>query len=317
MMVLKRLCALTSTGALVAAAAVYVGGSTAAAQSSGVAFTSQPTVSQVLAHYVVSPTGGPKQAASASTDESPLATMWPKGHGAASLIGNTGGVTGNRSASGAAATATPGTTSSFIGQQGSATTCSYFGRGCNPPDMGLAASPQFVLQGVNTQWEVLDSKGNVQPGWPVSAQNFFGVPNATGVDGQPCDTAHQSQPFLSDPRALYDPADGRFWAAMLQVEGGLGIAADCPLKSVYYVAVSQTSDPRGTWNVYAFEMTMGQPFAADFTQLGMNSQAVYLSANMFGVGPSGGFYAELFEANQAQMEKGKRNLTADAFFNLR
>ena len=102
-----------------------------------------------------------------------------------------------------------GTTSSFIGQQGSATTCSYFGRGCNPPDMGLAASSQFVLQGVNTQWEVLDSKGNVQPGWPVSAQSFFGVPNATGVDGQPCDTAHQSQPFLSDPRALYDPADGR------------------------------------------------------------------------------------------------------------
>ena len=100
MMVWKRLCALTSTGALVAAAAVYVGGSTAAAQSSGVAFTSQPTVSQVLAHYVVSPTGGPKQAASASTDESPLATMWPKGHGAASLIGNTGGVTGNRSGSG-------------------------------------------------------------------------------------------------------------------------------------------------------------------------------------------------------------------------
>src|SRR5947208_9562635 len=272
MVVWKRLFALTSTAALVAAAAAFVGGPGAAAQSSSVSFTSQPTVANLVAHYVVSPTGGPHHAASASTDESPLAPKWPKGHGPTSIVGNTGGVTGNNPGSTSPAAATPGTTSSFIGQQGSATTCSYFGRGCNPPDMGVAASPQFVLQGVNTQWEVLGSKGNVQPGWPVSAQNFFGVPNATGVDGQPCDTAHQSQPFLSDPRALYDPADGRFRAAMLQVENAFAVGDACPFQSTYYVAVSQTSDPRGTWNVYAFEMTMGQPFAADYTQLGMNSQ---------------------------------------------
>src|SRR5713101_1835221 len=295
MTVWKRLFALTSTASVVAAAAVYVGGSGAAAQSASVSFTSQPTTSQLLAHYVVSPTSGPKLAASASTEESALAPKWPKGHGPASIVGNTGGVTGNNSGSSTPAMAAPGTTSSFIGQQGSATTCSYFGRGCNPPDMGLAASPQFVLQGVNTQWEVLDSKGNVQPGWPVSAQNFFGVPNATGVDGQPCDTAHQSQPFMSDPRALYDPADGRFWAAMLQVEGAqaFGVALDCPYKSVYFIAVSQTSNPSGKWNVYEFNMETdvnGQKFAADFTQIGLNSQAVYFSANNFG--EQGGVFAD-------------------------
>src|SRR5450759_983572 len=319
MMVWKRLFALTSTVALVAAAAVYVGGSGAAAQSSSASFTSQPTAAKVVAHYVVSPTGGPKQAASASTYESPLATLWPKGHGAASVMGNTGGVTGNNSGSGTPATATPGTTSSFIGQQASATTCSYFGQGCNPPDMALGASPQFVLQGVNTQWEVLDPQGNVQPGWPVSAQNFFGVPNVTGAHGKSCDTAHQSQPFMSDPRALYDPADGRFWAAMLQVEGAqaFGVALDCPYKSVYFVAVSQTSNPSGKWNVFEFNMETdvnGQKFAADFTQIGINSQAVYFSANMFG--EQGGFFAELFEANKSQMEAGQAHFTADGFFNL-
>jgi len=321
MMVWKRLFAVSSAGALVAAAAtVYVGGAGAAAQASSVAFTSQPTVSQLLAHYTVSPTSAPKQAASASNDESPLATMWPKGHGAASLIGNTGGVTGNSSGSTAAGTATPGTSSSFIGQQGSATTCSYFGRGCNPPDMAVAASPQFVLQGVNTQFEVLDPRGNVQPGWPVSAQNFFGIPNVTNADGTPCDTAHQSQPFTSDPRAFYDAADGRFWAAMLQVEGAhaFGVALDCPYKSVYFIAVSQTSDPNGKWNVFEFNMETdvnGQKFAADYTQIGVNSQAVYFSGNMFG--ENGGFFAEIFEANKAQMEKGQAHFTADGFFNLR
>jgi len=318
-MVWKRLFALTSTGALVAAAAVYVAGSGAAAQSPSVSFTSQPTSAKVVAHYVVSPTGGPKHAASASNDESPLAALWPKGHGAASIAGNSGGVSGNNSGSLISAAATPGATSSFIGQQGSATTCSYFGQGCNPPDMGLAASPQFVFQGVNTQWEVLDTQGNVQPGWPVSNQNFFGVPNVTNADGTPCDTAHKSQPFMSDPRAIYDPVDGRFWAAMLQVEGAqaFGVALDCPYKSVYFVAVSQTSNPSGKWNVYEFNMETdvnGQQFAADYTQLGMNSQAVYFSGNMFG--EQGGFFAELFEANKSQMEAGQAHFTADGFFNL-
>ena len=318
-MVWKRLFALTSTGALVAAAAVYVAGSGAAAQSPSVSFTSQPTSARVVAHYVVSPTGGPKRAASASNDESPLAALWPKGHGAASIAGNSGGVSGNNSGSLTSAAATPGATSSFIGQQGSATTCSYFGQGCNPPDMGLAASPQFVFQGVNTQWEVLDTQGNVQPGWPVSNQNFFAVPNVTNADGTPCDTAHKSQPFMSDPRAIYDPVDGRFWAAMLQVEGAqaFGVALDCPYKSVYFVAVSQTSNPSGKWNVYEFNMETdvnGQQFAADYTQLGMNSQAVYFSGNMFG--EQGGFFAELFEANKSQMEAGQAHFTADGFFNL-
>lgn len=319
MMVWKRLFALTSTGALVAAVTAYVGGSGAAAQASSVSFTSQPTVAKVVAHYVVSPTGGPAHAASTSTDESSIATLWPKGHGPASVVGNTGGVSGDNSGAGTPAAATPGTTSSFIGQQSSATTCSYFGHGCNPPDMGLAASPQFVLQGVNTQWEVLDSRGNVQPGWPVGAQNFFGVPNVTNADGTPCDTAHQSQPFLSDPRAFYDPADGRFWAAMLQVEGAqaFGVALDCPYKSVYFVAVSQTSNPSGKWNVFEFNMETdvnGQKFAADYTQIGINGQAVYFSGNMFG--EQGGFFAELFEANKSQMEAGQAHFSADGFFNL-
>jgi hypothetical protein len=184
--------------------------------------------------------------------------------------------------------------------------------------MAVAASTRFVLQGVNTQYEVLNTSGKVQAGFPVSAQAFFGVPNVTNPDGTPCDTAHLSQPFLSDPRALYDPVDNRFWAAVLQVENGLGIAPDCPFKSVYYVGVSQTSDPRGSWNVYEFNMSLDGQFAADFTQIGVNGNGVYFSANMFGpsTGLNGGFYAEIFEANKAKMERGKAGFTADGFFNM-
>jgi hypothetical protein len=180
--------------------------------------------------------------------------------------------------------------------------------------MALAASPSFVFQGVNMSWEVLDTSGKVVSG-PVNSQTFFGVPSEPGN----CDAAHGNQPFLSDPRALYDPADGRFWAAMLQIEGSaaFGVAQKCPYKSVYWVAVSQTSDPSGAWNVYEFNMETDvgtQKFGADYTQFGINSQAVYFSGNMFG--ENGGFFAELFEANKAQMESGGTSFTADGFFNL-
>jgi hypothetical protein len=321
----RRIVAVVSAAALVGALGVAVTVSAAAAATrsapgAGVTFSSQSGVANVITHYVVTPgaRGAAPSASTSSTSDERSITLSPKGNRYRTNRTVSGGVTSSSSTSDTQTSAgTPSPSASFIGQQASATTCSYFvGSGCNPPDMALGASSRFVLQGVNTQWEVLDTAGNVQPGWPVSAQTFFGVPNVTNAAGALCDTAHNSQPFLSDPRALYDPIDGRFWAAMLQAENSLGIAPDCSFKSVYYVAVSQTSDPNGNWNVYEFDMSMGRNFGADYTQLGINGQAVYFSANMFS-NTDNGFYAELFEANKAQMEKGKGNFTADGFFNLR
>jgi hypothetical protein len=275
-------------------------------------FASTPTSAAIVSSSVVTAAGKGISGGSVASNETATLTKWPKGHGPASVHGN-GGVNGGSSASGPGQS-TPGTSSSFIGQQGSNVTCPYFARGCNPPDMALAASPSFVLQGVNMSWEVLDTSGKVVSG-PVNAQTFFGVPSEPGN----CDAAHGNQPFLSDPRALYDPADKRFWAAELQIEGSVafGVAQNCPYKSVYWVAVSQTSDPTGAWNVYEFNMetdVAGQKFGADYTQLGINGQAVYFSGNMFG--ENGGFFAELFEANKAQMETGGTSFTADGFYNL-
>jgi hypothetical protein len=298
-----------------------------AAPDSGVTFSSQPGVATLVTHYVVSPTGQQQEDASASNDESRTSLLAPKRAGSAAAAAvraatsnqSAGAKSDNtvteiaRSDEGGSPTQQP----SFIGQQASAKTCSYFATGCNPPDMALAASSDFVLQGVNTQFEVLDTSGNVQPGWPVGAQKFFGIPNATKADGTPCDTAHHSQPFTSDPRALFDTRDHRFWAAVLQVENTQGLAPDCAFKTAYFIAVSQTSDPTGSWNVYEFDMSLGQPFAADFMQLGMNADAVYFSANMFSADGSAFPYAELFEANKAKMERGQGGFTADGFFNLR
>jgi hypothetical protein len=297
-----------------------------AATPAAVTFTSSPFVAPLVAHYTVTPeqrSGEGPTAASGGSSQDQLPDLNIAKHPGASALARSAVRSSSAATTTSTSTAGPGdsaprASSSFIGQQGSSVTCSYFAQGCNPPDMALGASSNFVLQGVNTQWEVLSTTGKVQSDFPVSAQSFFNVPNVSN-GSSPCDTAHNSQPFLSDPRALYDPADGRFWAAMLQIEGapGFAVAPDCPFKSVYYIAVSQTSDPRGSWNVYEFDMAAGANFGADYTQVGFNSDGFFFSANMFErtVGFYG--YAEVVEANKAQMEAGKANFTADGFRNLR
>jgi hypothetical protein len=189
---------------------------------------------------------------------------------------------------------TPSPLVKVTGMADSATICQYFG-GCEPPDQALAASPSFVLEGVNTSFAVYSTTGAIKSGFPKNSQHFFGIPNP-GT----CDPAG---PFTSDPRAFYDPVDGRFWVAMLQVEGAFGINR-CSEKSTYWIAVSKTGDPTAGWHVYAFDMRFGTTNVADFTQFGFDSSAIYFSGNMFDKSGAAYAYAEVFAASKSAMEAG-------------
>ncbi len=202
---------------------------------------------------------------------------------------------------------TPPAITAFPGMADSATICPYFG-GCQPPDMAIATSNQWVLQHVNDSVAVYNTSGSIQPGWPKNSQNFFSVPNPSPSG---CDPAG---PFLSDPRAFYDPNTGRFWTAELQVENAFGIAPNCNFLSGYWIAVSQTSDPNGSWNVYFFDMALGNPNAADYTQFGFDAKNIYFSGNMFPVS-TGNFYAQIMGVNKTRMENGQ-SVTAYGFRNL-
>jgi hypothetical protein len=189
---------------------------------------------------------------------------------------------------------TPPALTQFSGMQNSRSICPYYG-GCQPPDAALAASSSWVVEGVNTSFAVYDTSGVLQTGWPKTAQSLFNVPNPGSCD--------PNGPFLENPRAFYDPTDGRFWVAIAQVEGAFGINF-CPEQSVYWVAVSQTSNPTGAWNVYAFNMRQGTTNVADFTQTGLDGQAVYFGGNMFDLTGSIFQYDEIFAASKALMEAG-------------
>jgi len=204
---------------------------------------------------------------------------------------------------------TPTTLAKFKGMADSSSVCPP--SGCQPPDQALATSSSWVLQGVNASFAVYNTTGARQSGWPKQAKKFFGVPNPGSCS--------PSGPFLSDPRAFYDPIDGRFWVAMLEVEGAFGINA-CPEKTFYWIAVSQTNNPNGTWNVYAFNMAINATgscptCAADFTQFGFDQTAIYFSGNMYSQNGNTYMYAEMWSVLKSTMESGSSS-SAFGFFNF-
>ncbi len=124
------------------------------------------------------------------------------------------------------------------------------------------------------------STGAVLAGFPKKLQTFFGVPAPSPAG---CDSAHNNQPFLSDPRIAWDPGTGRWFAATLQVENAFGVATGCTFASRYWVAVSASGDPTSTWHVYAFNTAnlLASPSAADYTQLGFNGDGIFIGGNQF------------------------------------
>ncbi|HEU5329252.1 MAG TPA: hypothetical protein VFU78_14235 [Thermomicrobiales bacterium] len=176
------------------------------------------------------------------------------------------------------------------GQKDSAATCPYFG-GCQPPDMGIAANGAGqVMQSVNTSLAYFNITGTVQSGWPKTAQAFFGVGNPGACD--------PNGPFMSDPRSWYDPYKNRWGQAELQVEGAFGFNA-CPFSTLYWIAISNTSNPNGTWTVFAINMAFGgdPTAAADFTQFGFDAEGIFVSANMFNNAGTAYDYAEVAGCN--------------------
>jgi len=196
---------------------------------------------------------------------------------------------------GARTTFTPGFSDKIGGMADSASICPYFG-GCEPPDVAVAASSRWIVEGVNTSFALYGHSGNLQSGWPKTAQALLGIPNPGSCDS--------NGPFLTNPRAMYDPVDQRFWISIVQVEGAFGINA-CPEQSVLWVGVSQTNNPGGTWNVYAFDLRFGTSNAADFPEIGLDGLALYFGANMFGAKTGAFQYDEIFAAGKAAMEAGQ------------
>ena len=166
-----------------------------------------------------------------------------------------------------------------------------------PPDQGLCVGNGFVLETINLVMAVY-SKTGTQLTPPVSVNSFFGAdPAAT---------------FLSDPRCYYDRPTQRWFVSITNV-----INFDTN-RSNLYLAVSQTSDPTGTFTVYSIDTTddgtdgtpsdpgctADSPCFGDQPLLGADAFGIYLSTNEFGVFSNIFNGAQIYALSKADLEAG-------------
>jgi hypothetical protein len=142
-----------------------------------------------------------------------------------------------------------------------------------PPDPDMAVGPEQVVNAVNTAIAVYDKSGHMQG---IAAFNpFFGLPSEVVTDSQGNSTYG---PFMSDPRVIYDASTGAWIVSVAEIDTDPATGAFLNTAAVY-LAVSQTSDPTGPFNIYRLDTSdVGAP---DQPLIGVDAHGLYVSINGF------------------------------------
>jgi hypothetical protein len=153
-----------------------------------------------------------------------------------------------------------------------------------PPDQGLCTGNGFVMESVNNALAVYDKGGNLLEG-PVANSQFFGLAPEVIRSTPPI-----FGPFISDPKCYYDKQTNRWF--MTELEYDTDPATGNPTgPTSTMIAVSQTGDPTGIWNIYSLPTTddgsegtpthPNCPCFGDQPLLGADANAIFISTNEF------------------------------------
>lgn len=134
-----------------------------------------------------------------------------------------------------------------------------------PPDPIVSVGPQHFLTVVNTSVAIY-RKSDHHRLFITNFRNWFASLNWTGVR------------FYFDPKVLYDQYSGHYLLLCL---------AGTAKRSWLLFSASRTPDPMGDWGFWALDMQMNNAtraadIFADFPGLGIDRQAIYITANMWG-----------------------------------
>ena len=169
-----------------------------------------------------------------------------------------------------------------------------------PPDQGLCVSGNRVLETVNTALRVYKPGGKPLTA-PVALNQFLGL--APEVDR----TGPVYGDFTSDPKCYHDSANGGHWFLTLLQLGVVPSSGAFDGTSKVYIAVSQTDDPVGVWNIFRFVTTND---GADCTGgclgdqplIGADANGFYISTNSFPLGAAGFNGVELYAISKNFLE---------------
>ena len=177
-----------------------------------------------------------------------------------------------------------------------------------PPDQGLCAGNGFVLESVNDVLSIYDRQGNLLRG-PVDLNTFYGyiaaINRSTGARG----------PSVTDPSCYYDP-DTRRWFQIALTLDHVGTTSSLNGNNHVDIAVSQTDDPTGAWNLYQLPVqnngTQGTPdhqcaggfCLGDYPHIGADANAVFITTNEFAVFGPGFYGAQIYAISKHALVSG-------------
>jgi hypothetical protein len=199
-----------------------------------------------------------------------------------------------------------------------------------PPDQGLCAGNGYELEAVNDVLNVYNASGqsvlpdntatNIVSGFPrnvnhaVDLNSFYGyapaINRSTGVRG----------PFVTDPSCIYDVATQRFFVVVLTLETVPTGAHAGAYTTVNHLdlAVSQTSNPTGLWNIYRTDVTNDGtntggvnpgPYLGDYPHIGADANGFYITTNAYPWCCNGFGGAQIYAFSKAQLAAGAASVT--------
>jgi hypothetical protein len=146
-----------------------------------------------------------------------------------------------------------------------------------PPSPALAVADGFVLEGVNDAVRVYSVSGSPQLPVVLTSNQVFGLGPA--IDR----TTNFNGVYLTDMRVFHDPDFDR-WIILQWSQANDSFGDPLP-QSTEWIAVSQTNNPTGTYNIYSLDTTNGQtlgcPCIPDYPQIGADQNGFYISSNEF------------------------------------
>ena len=132
-----------------------------------------------------------------------------------------------------------------------------------PPDTDGAVGPNHIMTALNSHVRIQNRTGGTLR--TVTLDQFW---EPLGLFSSPIGSF--------DPRTVYDPY-GERWITVAAAN------ASDHTKSGLMVAVSQTDDPSGDWNMYFFDADTNNLAWIDFPMLGFNKTWITVANNLFSV----------------------------------
>lgn len=226
---------------------------------------------------------------------------------------------GPNAASGKSAKSNPEVLNSFNGlyfrQQRLANGGNQFS--VEPPDQGLCAGNGYLLESVNDVLRVFDTSGNPLTG-VIDLNSFYGyipaINRTTGVRG----------PFVTDPSCHFDTDTQRWFQVVLTLEVNSRSGAFLGPNHID-IAVSQTADPTGAWNIYRLPVQddgtqgtpnhgcSGGPCIGDYPHIGADANGFYVTTNEYPFFDDGFIGAQVYAFSKYALASGAASVGVTQF----